>query len=50
METIKKKRVSSGIAQLDQLLGDLYIGDNVLWYEDAGSFSAAFCQLSRAVG
>lgn len=43
METMKKKRVSSGIAQLDQLLGDLYIGDNVLWYEDAGSFSAAFC-------
>ena len=25
------------------LLGDLYIGDNVLWYEDAGSFSSAFC-------
>jgi transcriptional regulator with XRE-family HTH domain/KaiC/GvpD/RAD55 family RecA-like ATPase len=43
METIKKKPVSSGISQLDHLLGDLYIGDNVLWYEDAGSFSAAFC-------
>lgn len=43
METMKKKPVSSGIAQLDNLLGDLYIGDNVLWYEDAGSFSAAFC-------
>lgn len=43
METTKKKPVSSGIAQLDQLLGDLFIGDNVLWYEDAGSFSAAFC-------
>jgi transcriptional regulator with XRE-family HTH domain/KaiC/GvpD/RAD55 family RecA-like ATPase len=43
MDTLKKKRVSSGIAQLDSLLGDLYIGDNVLWYEDAGSFSAAFC-------
>ena len=43
MDTIKKKRVSSGITQLDSLLGDLYIGDNVLWYEDAGSFSAAFC-------
>lgn len=24
-------------------MGDLYIGDNVLWYEDAGSFSSAFC-------
>ncbi|WP_240910187.1 helix-turn-helix domain-containing protein [Desulfopila sp. IMCC35008] len=39
----KKKRVSSGISELDRLLGDLYIGDNVLWYEDAGSFSSAFC-------
>ncbi|GAB6192158.1 cupin domain-containing protein [Desulfocastanea catecholica] len=38
----EKKRVSSGIAELDTLLGDLYIGDNVLWYEDAGSFSAVF--------
>lgn len=43
MDTIKKKRVSSGIPQLDSLLGDLYIGDNVLWYEDAGSFSTTFC-------
>jgi transcriptional regulator with XRE-family HTH domain/KaiC/GvpD/RAD55 family RecA-like ATPase len=43
LENSKKKRVSSGIAQLDSLLGDLYIGDNVLWYEDAGSFSSAFC-------
>lgn len=39
----KKKRVSSGIPELDKLLGDLFIGDNVLWYEDAGSFSAVFC-------
>ncbi|MDD2466515.1 MAG: hypothetical protein PHI97_21165 [Desulfobulbus sp.] len=43
MDQLKKKRVSSGIDQLDKLLGDLYIGDNVLWYEDAGSFSSAFC-------
>lgn len=43
MDQTKKKRVSSGIQQLDSLLGDLYIGDNVLWYEDAGSFSSAFC-------
>ncbi len=41
--SVKKKRVSSGIAELDRLLGDLFIGDNVLWYEDAGSFSAVFC-------
>jgi transcriptional regulator with XRE-family HTH domain len=42
-DTSEKKRVSSGIPQLDRLLGDLFIGDNVLWYEDAGSFSAIFC-------
>jgi transcriptional regulator with XRE-family HTH domain/KaiC/GvpD/RAD55 family RecA-like ATPase len=42
-ERSTKKRVSSGIAELDHLLGDLFIGDNVLWYEDAGSFSAVFC-------
>ncbi len=43
MEMMKKKPVSSGIAQLDNLLGDLYIGDNVLWYEDAGSLTSVFC-------
>jgi len=41
--SVKKKRVSSGIPELDRLMGDLYIGDNVLWYEDVGSFSSAFC-------
>lgn len=41
--SVKKKRVSSGILELDRLLGDLFIGDNVLWYEDAGSFSSVFC-------
>jgi transcriptional regulator with XRE-family HTH domain/KaiC/GvpD/RAD55 family RecA-like ATPase len=24
-------------------MGDLYIGDNVLWYEDVSSFSSVFC-------
>lgn len=43
MENMNKNRISSGIPQLDSLLKDLYIGDNVLWYEDAGSFSSAFC-------
>ncbi len=42
-EKLKKRRVSSGIPELDRLLGDLFIGDNVLWYEDTGSFSAVFC-------
>ncbi len=39
----EKRRVSSGISELDRLLGDLFIGDNVLWYEEAGSFSSVFC-------
>ena len=39
----KKKRVSSGITGLDQLLSGLYIGDNVIWYDDAGSLASTFC-------
>jgi transcriptional regulator with XRE-family HTH domain/KaiC/GvpD/RAD55 family RecA-like ATPase len=38
----KKIRVSSGVAQLDTLLGGLYIGDNVVWHDDAGSLAAIF--------
>ena len=46
----KKTRVASGVSQLDRLLGGLFIGDNVIWYDDAGSlasiFSARFIQAS----
>jgi len=35
---------STGIAQLDQILGGLFIGDNVIWYDDAGSLASVFCQ------
>ena len=42
MDRMRKKPVSSGVAQLDSLLGDLYIGDNVLWYDDTGSLASAF--------
>lgn len=38
----KKTRVSSGIRHLDRLLGGLFIGDNVVWYDDAGSLAAIF--------
>ena len=38
-----KVRVTSGVSQLDELLGGLFIGDNVVWYDDAGSLAAAFC-------
>jgi transcriptional regulator with XRE-family HTH domain/KaiC/GvpD/RAD55 family RecA-like ATPase len=39
----KKTRVSSGIDQLDRQLGGLFIGDNVVWYDDAGSLASVFC-------
>ena len=49
MERAQRKRVSSGITRLDSLLGDLSIGDNVLWYEGEGSLCSAFCvQFIRA--
>ncbi len=35
--------VSTGIRYLDTLLGDLFIGDNVIWYDDAGNLAGAFC-------
>jgi transcriptional regulator with XRE-family HTH domain/KaiC/GvpD/RAD55 family RecA-like ATPase len=38
----KKIRVSSGVGQLDGQLGGLFIGDNVIWYDDAGSLASAF--------
>ncbi len=36
-------RVSSGVTQLDRLLGGLFIGDNVVWYDDSGSLASVFC-------
>jgi KaiC/GvpD/RAD55 family RecA-like ATPase len=38
----KKIRVSSGVSQLDQQLGGLFIGDNVVWYDNAGSLASIF--------
>lgn len=38
-----KMSVTSGVSQLDHLLGGLFIGDNVVWYDDAGSLAAAYC-------
>jgi transcriptional regulator with XRE-family HTH domain/archaellum biogenesis ATPase FlaH len=39
----KRIRVSSGISELDRLLGGLFIGDNVVWYDDSGSQASLFC-------
>jgi transcriptional regulator with XRE-family HTH domain len=37
------QRVPSGVNRLDLLLGGLFIGDNVLWHDDAGSLAPVFC-------
>ncbi len=39
-----QKQVSSGMAGLDKLLNGLFIGDNVIWYDDAGSLAHEFCR------
>jgi transcriptional regulator with XRE-family HTH domain/KaiC/GvpD/RAD55 family RecA-like ATPase len=40
---IVKQRVPSGVNRLDLLLGGLFIGDNVVWHDDAGSLAPIFC-------
>lgn len=39
----QKQRVPSGVRRLDLLLGGLFIGDNVVWHDDAGSLAPVFC-------
>ena len=41
--TSETQRVASGVSELDRLLGGLYIGDNVVWHDDAGSLASVFC-------
>lgn len=36
-------RKAPGFPQLDQILGGLFIGDNVIWYDHAGSLAPVFC-------
>ncbi|RJQ65811.1 MAG: helix-turn-helix domain-containing protein [Desulfobacteraceae bacterium] len=38
----EKKRVSTGLRALDQRLDGLFIGDNVIWYDEAGSLAFPF--------
>lgn len=40
---VERVRASSGVSHLDKLLGGLYIGDNVVWHDDAGSLAMVFC-------
>ncbi|MGD9330320.1 MAG: XRE family transcriptional regulator [Desulfobacterales bacterium] len=37
-----KDRVTTGIDELDSLIDGLHIGDNVIWYDDAGSLADVF--------
>lgn len=39
----RQRRVPSGVSKLDELLGGLFIGDNVVWHDDAGSLASVFC-------
>jgi transcriptional regulator with XRE-family HTH domain/KaiC/GvpD/RAD55 family RecA-like ATPase len=39
----EKTRVSTGVDALDRRLDGLFIGDNVLWYDEAGSLAFPFC-------
>ncbi len=41
--SIQAQGVASGVHQLDHILGSLLIGDNVIWYDDAGSLAWPFC-------
>ena len=41
--SLEKQRVPSGVSRLDLLLGGLFIGDNVVWHDDAGSLAPVFC-------
>ncbi len=39
----ERLRVTSGVSQLDRILGGLFIGDNVVWLDDSGSLAAVYC-------
>jgi transcriptional regulator with XRE-family HTH domain/KaiC/GvpD/RAD55 family RecA-like ATPase len=39
----ERVRIASGVSELDLLLGGLFIGDNVVWHDDAGSLASVFC-------
>ncbi len=39
----EKIKGTSGVDHLDYVLEGLFIGDNVVWYDDAGSLASVFC-------
>ena len=40
----ERQRITSGVSQLDKILGGLFIGDNVVWHDDSGSLASVFSQ------
>lgn len=51
---MEKERVSTGLAELDRCPDGVFIGDNVIWYDEAGSpafpFTLNFIQESQKRG
>ncbi len=39
----KRRRIGSGVERLDELLDNLFIGDNVVWHDDSGSLAHIYC-------
>ncbi len=39
----QRHKIFSGVPELDRLLEGVVIGDNVIWYDDAGSLAPVFC-------
>ncbi len=52
--SMERQRIASGVSHLDFILGGLFIGDNVVWFDDVGSLATPFClnfiQASQAQG
>lgn len=42
-KSMNRTRIASGVEALDEVLDGLFIGDNVVWYDDAGSLASVFC-------
>ncbi|MBU2488011.1 MAG: helix-turn-helix domain-containing protein [Proteobacteria bacterium] len=41
-ENRTRHEVTTGVPRLDQVLGGIFIGDNVVWYDDSGSLASVF--------
>jgi transcriptional regulator with XRE-family HTH domain len=42
-DTTSGQHVTTGVPRMDQILGGLRIGDNVIWLDDSGSLATPFC-------